>query len=54
MDTKERDGCTLFFMAIILIILVLTSCKAILYKRDACGNYPVLKKVHYTEPFLSR
>lgn len=35
-------------LTILLLSMLLTSCKCILYKKDACGQYPKLKKVHKT------
>lgn len=32
-------------IVLILTIILLTSCKAILYKKDACGNYPNVVRV---------
>jgi outer membrane protein assembly factor BamE (lipoprotein component of BamABCDE complex) len=56
MNTKERDGCTLLFMAIILILMLLTSCTTwnkVLYGQDPCGNAWKMEKVHKAYPSLS-
>jgi hypothetical protein len=47
-------GLLIKYFTVLIILFSLSSCTGILYKRDSCGNRPVLVKGHVHEHNLSR